>query len=356
MVRQVQRAIQQRIEIGELKHGTQLPSMRQLSEQTAVSVGVIRQAISQLTNDGYLRVDARRGVYVSKPQVRVRDIALVLPLVRTHFLARLLEGIHQGLAGTDGRLVVESAKAGYDEQMALLDRLDRAFVAGVIITPPPFAQYAQSINELRDRGLPCVQATAVLDQTDAPAVVTDEYEAGRLAIEQLTEAGHTRIGLLDNNTDARSTRDLRQGINAGLAMINEQMSSIPVVEGNAAALDGSHPFEDGERAAMVLLEKYPQITAVVGMTPNRTIGAYRAAVKLGRRVPDDLSIIGVGGDIDLMDMVGPGLTMIDRPTEMVGRRAAALIQQLIDGEAPTSRTIQLQPVLKRRGSVAPPRS
>lgn len=343
------------ISSGTLGHGTQLPSMRQLSEQTDVSMSVIRQAIARLTTEGYLRVDARKGVFVSRPRVRVGDIALVLPMIKTHFMSRLVSGIHHALVGTDFRLVIESAECSFDDQITLLERLDLAFIKGVIISPPPFAMHAPAIRELSRRGLPCVQVMSMLDQTDTPAVVTDDFEMGRSAIDMLIDAGHTHIGVLDNNADARSMQDLRQGMNTALSRINASLSSLPVVEGDAAALDGEHPFQSSQDAASFMLEKYPDVTAIVGVTPNRAMGALLAAKQRGMSCPADLSIVGVGGDLPMLDLMDISLTMIDRPTEAIGRRAASLLQQRIDGDTQLSRTIHLQPLIKDRGSVAPPR-
>ncbi|QDU70634.1 GntR family transcriptional regulator [Mucisphaera calidilacus] len=356
LARQVHDVLREHIEGELIGHGEQLPSMRQLSEEMSVSMAVVRQAINDLTADGYLRVDARRGVFVSKPDFKVHDIALLLPMVCSHYVTRLMKGVHDGLSGTHYRLVIEAAEANFDEQMNILSRLDRAFVSGVIIVPPPFKRYAEAIQTLRERGLPCVQSLITVDESNsAPAVVTDEFEMGRQAIALLTDAGHRQIGVLDNNTDARTSGELRLGMGSALAEIGRKLSDVPVVEGNAATLDGENPFEDGIRTAEVILERYPELTALVAVTPNRAAGALLAARRRGIRVPEDLSIVGMGGDMEGLGLMDQGITMLDRPTEAIGRRSVFLLQQLIEGDQPTYRSVQLQPVLRERGSIGAPR-
>ncbi len=330
--------------------------MRQLSDQTSVSFSVIREAINKLTEEGYLRVDSRRGVFVSKPKVAVRDIALVVTMLQQDYFNWLIGGIHEGLAGTSYRLVVETAKDDFDKQMEQLERLDRAFIAGVIISPPPFQRHASAIQDLLDRGLPCVQVTTMLDHVNAPAVITDEFEMGRQAIEMLVKAGHRRIGIIDNNTDARSFQELRLGIDRGLAPISQDMRSLPTVEGNAAFLDKDHPYRVSIEAAHSLFDRYPDVTAVLGITVNRALGAYLAAKERGMRVPEDLSIIGLGNDMSALDTFEIPLTMLTRPTQALGRRAAVVVQQMIEGYGSTPGNIQLSFGVRDRGSVGPPRS
>lgn len=355
LIRQVHDRLLEQIEGGVLAHNIRLPSMRNLSEELGISVGIIRQAIGQLTHSGHLRVDARRGVFVSKPRLKVADIALALPMVQSHFVTDLMDGVLGGLKGTSYRMVIESAQGSFREEVRLLERLDRAFVAGVMVSPPPFAEDAHVIRDLVDRGVPCVQVMISVEDKAAPSVTVDDFEMGRQAIELLVEAGHRHIGILDTNADAASIQTLRSGLDAGLAAIGKSLAKAVVVVGDAEQLDPQSPYEASEESARYLLKKYPHVTALVGMTPNRAIGACRAAIAAGLRVPEDLSIVGVAGDTEVAALIGPGLTTIDRPARAIGQRAALMLRQMIDGQKPTQSNIQLQPVLRRRGSVASPR-
>ncbi len=353
---QIHDRLLEQIEDGSLEHNTRLPSMRRLSEETGVSIGIIRQAIGSLTHSGHLRVDARRGVYVSRPHLRVADLALVLPTVQSHFVPALMDGVLGGLRGTQYRMVVESAHSSFREEVRLLERLDRAFLAGVLVSPPPFVDDAQVIRDLVDRGLPCVQLMVSVDEQASPSVTVDDYEMGRLAVELLLEQGHRKIAILGTNAEGSSAETLRAGLDAGLAAGGLSLATIPLVRGDAEQLDPDHPFEASEESARYLLNKYPDTTAIIGTTPNRAIGACRVAVSEGRSVPEDFSIVGVGGDTAIAALTGPGITTIDRPARAIGQRAALMLRQMIDGRHLAQANIQLQPVVYRRQSVASPRA
>lgn len=330
--------------------------MREISGQMSVSYSVVREAVNRLAEEGVLRIDARRGVFVSDLGIAVRDIALVLPMVSQSYFARLISGIHSGLAGTQYRLVVESGQASYVAQIELLKRLDPAFLAGVIISPPPFQRHREAVRELKSRGLPCVQVTTLVDPEKTPAVIADDFEIGWNAVNMLIEAGHREIAIFDDSADAFNYQQIREGMDRALGKIGHSIRSVPLVEVDANLLDPVRPYEASEEAAAFLLDRYPQVTGVATVDLNRAIGLYRVAHQRGLRIPRDLSLVGCGGDHRMLDTFFVPLTTLDRPVEAIGRRAASLLQQVIAGHPIPTFPTQLQHVLHDRGSVGPPRS
>ena len=355
LIQQIRSGLRRHIESGRLQHGQRLPSLRQLSRETGVSIGVVRQAVAELSNSGHLRVDDRRGIFVSRPPVQVADIALVLPALASSNLVKLMDGIIQGLQGTQYRLVVESAQGNYRKEMALLERLDKAFLAGVLIQPPPFEQEAEVIRRMIDRGLPCVQVVAAVDQQNLPSVTVDSFEMGRQAVNLLLEAGHRRLGILDTNANAASSRLLRAGFQTALTAAGLTMDDVAVEIGDAEFLDTANPTGASRDSAHRLLEQHPDTTGIIGVSHNRTLGAYRAATDRGMSIPDDLSLVAIGGNDDVLSVIHPGIASIAHPLSALGQRAALMLQQLIDGCHPTPSAIQLSPEIHSRKSVSAPR-
>ena len=351
LVRQIERGLREQVASGKLGHGERLPSMRRLSDDLGVSVGIIRQAITQLSNDGVLRSDARRGVFVSRPAVAVRDVALVVPMLRGANLMPVLEGLRLGFLGTPYRTVIEAAEENFDDQAQMMERLDRAFVAGAIVMPPPLSRHAPALRRLKERGIPAVQISLHLDELNTPAVVCDEFERGRLGMTHLIERGHRRIGLVDNTADARGYRDLRAGIDAALRRVGMTLADLPRALSDAAALDAEHPVALGEQTARRLLESAPDLTAVVGMTPNLTLGAVRALRNAGRKVHAEVSVLSIQGDTAALEHLHPPVTALETPFEAIAERAAAILHQMIEGGSVAQHAVQLPASLIERGSV-----
>jgi DNA-binding LacI/PurR family transcriptional regulator len=123
---------------------------------------------------------------------------------------------------------------------------------------------------------------------------------------------------------------------------------------------GNHQIEGGRQATAELLEHAPQLTAIFVLNDLMALGALDAARASGRRVPDEVSIIGFD-DIPFAALANPPLTTVAQPIRQLGEQAADLLLRVIeDGVAPVEASIQPNVLLPNeliiRGSTAPPRA
>lgn len=86
----------------------------------------------------------------------------------------------------------------------------------------------------------------------------------------------------------------------------------------------------GERGAYGLLTNHARVDAILCFNDNLAVAALRACIKLGRRVPDDVAIIGCD-DIPLAGQVTPTLTTQRVPRYEMGKRAVQLLIERIEG-------------------------
>lgn len=133
------------------------------------------------------------------------------------------------------------------------------------------------------------------------SILIDNVPAAITAVEHLIEHGHRHIGLV--GTNPRSPRSLWERREGYLKALEQHNISDVYIEDSQ--LDG----QAGYQATLSLLRRAPHITALFCGTDLCATGALRAARDLGRRVPDDLSIIGFD-NIDLSGALTPPLTTI----------------------------------------------
>ncbi len=115
-------------------------------------------------------------------------------------------------------------------------------------------------------------------------------------------------------------------------------------------MDAGLVERDGYDAATRLLTEAPKLTAIFAVNDPSAIGAMKAAWDLGRRIPDDLAIVGAG-DIIHGDILRVPLTTVSWSREDLGREAARLILDQIEAhpEGPFKRVV-VPATLKVRGS------
>jgi DNA-binding LacI/PurR family transcriptional regulator len=201
---------------------------------------------------------------------------------------------------------------------------------------------------LRDHGFPFVMIGHCADNRGMNYVDLDVEHGIGSAIDHLVEAGHRRIGLL---TIDPVVQEKTYGFAAWTLAAFEA----------ACTRHGIHPFVAvGEptttaltRAAVSLVGQ-SAISAIIAPQEQSVLGALKATQELGLQVPRDLSIVGMLSE-PLGDLATPPLTTIDFPADEIGRVAARLLIEQLDGGRISVKQTLVRPELVLRGSTAPPR-
>ena len=83
-----------------------------------------------------------------------------------------------------------------------------------------------------------------------------------------------------------------------------------------------------------LLAAHPDLDGVFGASDNIAAGALRALRSAGRRVPEDVAVVGFD-DLEIARHTEPALTTVSQPVRGLGYEMATMLVRLIDGDTPT---------------------
>jgi DNA-binding LacI/PurR family transcriptional regulator len=123
----------------------------------------------------------------------------------------------------------------------------------------------------------------------------------------------------------------------------------------ALVAEGAFTEEGGYRAARTLLESSARFTAVFAANDLSALGVVTAVVESGRRVPEDISVVGFD-DIRLAEYTSPPLTTIRQPAAEIARRATELLMDLTQGkQVKVTRHLLVPELVVRKSSGAPGR-
>ena len=350
-VTQLQDQLRTQIRRRTLKPEQKLPTLRQMAEQAGVSMGIVRQAISTLTTEGYIQSRQGSGMYVALPGKRSRMIALVLPALDFERIPMFIRGVKAGLAGLGNQLLIQAADYDYDQEIDLLTNLDSSFIAGAIIFPPPMQGYEQPLLELRQRDVPFVLLESFFQLEGIASVQVDRFELGRLAAESLMCQGHRRIGMILAWQDTPWLNQFQAGMDQVLCDYGMSFTDLVQSIHSPMHLDSEQPWARGEKIAQELLTQHPDLTAIVGGNANITIGLMQAAEKLERKVPEDLSVICLEGKGMMIEYRYPAVTIIDLPEpNLLGEVAGKQFAKLLQGHDEPAQNIRLSPELFENAS------
>lgn len=272
-------------------------------------------------------------------------------IATTPHAGRIILGAQDAAREHDLTLVIINAEregsddSHRDDVQTLIDRQVEAVLYATMyhrqVSLPPNLQ-----------GVPAV----LIDSTDragiVPSVVPDEVGGAVAAVSHLVEAGHTRIGFLNNDDDVPATHERLVGFRQVLTR-----HDIPIDE--SLILEAPSETLPGYAVAREILARPDRPTALFCYNDRMAMGAYRAATELGLDIPGDLSIVGFDNQELIAANLFPGLTTVALPHYEMGAWAVETLVQLLRGEADSKlladTPTRLDCPLVIRGSVAPPR-
>ena len=297
---------------------------------------MIDDAVAQL---GYHPNTAARSLVTRSTQT----IALLLPDITNPFYAALVSGIQERALETGHTMLLcttEGDPEREEQYLSLLraKQVDGVLVDGLVLPPDRITRFVRE-------GLPIVCLDRDIDSTLVPLVQVDNRLGARLATEHLLELGHERIGHIAGPPDLGISDERIEGYRdalraAGIAVDPELIAV------------GSFTEEGGYEAARVLSDKW-DLTALFAANDLSAIGALSALVQSGRRVPEEVSVVGFD-DLRLSRFTNPPLTTVHQPAGEIARHAAELLLELASGRPVERMLYFLEPGLVVRSSTAPP--
>ncbi|MDQ7879648.1 LacI family DNA-binding transcriptional regulator [Microbacterium sp. QXD-8] len=325
----------------------------------ARAAGVSKSTASRaLTGSGYVSAATRARVRdaaatlgyvpttsaVSLVTGRTQTVGVVMPSLDRWFFAQVLEGIQDALLERRYDLALygappeSAARREMFEHFLARKRFDGLIAVGI-------EPSARELERLVAFGKPVVAVGGYDVGTNAVSI--DDQAAARIATEHLIGLGHREIVFLGGDPDGRRTSfgDGRRLHGYRIAMREAGL------EASARHVQSEVALPGGYSAAVELLgDRRTRPTAIVGVCDEVAVGAIIAARRLGIRVPERLSVVGID-DHAYAEMFS--LTTLQQRPHQQGRAAVQLLMwQLDDPDAPMNRLYEASPLVVRNSTAA----
>lgn len=257
-----------------------------------------------------------------------RTIAFVAPAYTPEFLSgedlfgmTILGGIGQGLRSLGYDLLVVFPQA-HDETWAH-DTLAGGRVDGLILMPANL--HPRQVEALVELGTPFIGWGSPLPYLNHCTVTGDHFSGGQLAARRLVDIGRRRIAFLGGPEHSLTVQLRLRGCQAALQAAGHSLDPDLVVFG-----DYSHA--SGAAAMQRLVDQAPGPDAVFVNSDLMALGAVQAALQRGKRVPQDIAVVGYD-DLPIAAYCSPPLTTIRQDLALAGRLLAQnLVHHIQTGE------------------------
>jgi DNA-binding LacI/PurR family transcriptional regulator len=209
-----------------------------------------------------------------------------------------------------------------------------------IVAIAPLVSIGESLTALAGQ-LPLV-AVESSPRGSLPIVSVDQAAGARLATEHLLGQGHRTVWHVAGPPGWYESQERVAGWTAALTAVGAEIP--PALPGDWSPRSG---YEAGQ-----ILSRMPDVTAVFVANDQMALGLLRALHEHGRRVPDDVSLVGFD-DIPESGYFSPPLTTIRQPFDTVGRRSLqTLLSQIETGQAVIGRVVIAPELIVRESTRA----
>lgn len=330
-------------------------TIKDIARESGYSISTVSRALNKhpdVSEDAKIKIEeiVARHRFIPNSNARqlkqqqAQSLAVIVKGSRNVFFAAVLEELHK-LIGEEGYDVVVHYLEENENEMEAAARLCReSKPLGLFFLGGNHQAFQEGFSQL---DIPAVLVTS-LDETlsfpNLSMVGVDDKKAAALAAEHLYQKGHREIAVLGGNRSLSSTSARRwEGCKQCFAAHGLEL---PETRYEAAAFSYSGAYAAMQR----LLDRCAGLTAVFAMSDVSAVGAIRAIIDRGLRVPQDISVIGFDG-IELSRYYTPALTTVAQPIEQLAQNSVRLLLRSIERDQP-ARSVEVTASLIERESVS----
>ncbi len=320
-----------------------------VSVQTVSMVVNDKAVVSAATRDRILAAIEELGYRPSATARNLRTgstrtIGLMVADITNPFFARMADAVEDHAHAAGYNVILYNTHSDPERERTYLHIAAQRWVDGMLFVTT--TDTLHGLRDLREAGIPVVAIDRIPTDYDGPSVILNNTRTGAIVADHLLDLGHERLahicGPLDLRLSLERLESFRDAIRA------RRLEPLPHAVGDAA-----WSCDSGFEAMGELLDREPRPTAVFASNDRLAIGAMRAAVERGLRIPEDISIVGVD-DIELAPFQTPPLTTVRQSLTDVATLATKILLDLTNGRTPAEPQVVFEPELVVRQSTAAP--
>ncbi|HZD23480.1 MAG TPA: LacI family DNA-binding transcriptional regulator, partial [Acidimicrobiia bacterium] len=254
---------------------------------------------------------------------RTMSVGVIIPDVENPLFGPIIAGAESMLVQEGYSVLIGNADRGPNSADSLIEAMLERQVDGLILATPSRKVSAAAIKA--QESVSVVLVNRSVDDQSIPAIVGDDHAGIGLAVRHLRELGHERIGHVAGPSWVSTGQGRRRAFLDWLGRVGMNNDPDLVEEADW------YQVEPGNKSALKLLSRHPDLTAIVAANDLLGLGCYRAVRSLGKVIGVDISITGYN-DIPLLDLMEPSMTAVRVPYRQMGADAASTLLSLIAKE------------------------
>ncbi|MCB2288671.1 LacI family transcriptional regulator [Clostridium sp. CS001] len=255
------------------------------------------------------------------------NIGVLVKGIHNPFFSKMIKSIETEIDKEGYSMILHYNESNDNDIDAAVELIKEKKLKGLICLGGDFEDLDK--QELVNLKTPIVLAsTYIIEKANRAlfsSVIIENEKAAYKAVDYIASLGHRKIGIITTGEEDRTIGKLRfegykKALKENKIEFNEKFVEI-----------GEYTFESGFDAMNKLLEKELGITAVFATTDIMAIGASKAILSNGLKIPEDISVVGFDG-IDYSMYFHPSITTVVQPVEEMGKKSIDLLFDLLKNQ------------------------
>jgi DNA-binding LacI/PurR family transcriptional regulator len=322
----------------------------------AKKAGVSRQTISRvLNNTGPVKEGTRKLIERIIQEVgfepsiqassmvtkKTNAVALLIPDITNPFFSQIVQGVERTLRKQNMNVLLFATDETIDREISCIQFAHKYNVDGLILCSPRLDEV--NLRKLVPKVSPTVILNRNMDMNGVACVMVDAVQGSRDATKYLLENGHRRIGILVGPSKVLSSHLRLSGYKSAISEFGLELEEQLIFH-----IDH---YEMGINEATRQMIKQ-KVTAIMTYNDVAAASVIQICSELGKKVPEDISVLGFDGS-PIAGLMNPRLTTMEIPLLEIGETLALTLMKMISGQQPYNEFVEVLPLLKVGGTTGP---
>lgn len=300
------------------------PTIKDVAKKANVSISTVSRVINK---KGYVHDETK--VLIDKiikelgfvPNQLARSltnrsskiIAVIVPHIGPYFYGELLESIEAQAQANGYKIMFFNVQDDPERELEYIKFFEQYNIEGIII-----ASNFQNAGKLDEMKVPIITIDHILDET-IPSITADSVKAGELAAKRLIKGGSKNLAIFRGPSFLMTTIERTLGFNKELKKhgLHADVFDFDLVNPDSKLIEQ-------------VLRANPHIDGIFAYSDTLALVISSTLKKLGRKIPDDVQIIGYD-NTPFCEWINPPLTTISQPISLLGKQAFLNLTRLIRG-------------------------
>ncbi len=337
-----------------------LPSEGEIAKLCGVSKMTSKLALNLLAEEKIIYRIPRRGSFLAEVDLnRIRSMVDTKPMsngtgVKTNYLALIIPKLDSYCGSILREVLKEAAKYNYhviikysdgiseNEEQLLAEIAKMPEIKGVILFPGDNNACGVELLNYKVRNYPIVIIDRVFKEIEFDSICHNHFQGAKDAVNYLIKKGHSKIGFISKSiSDVTSREERYQGYMAAMMEANMRICA------DCVQTSDNMVFIENLKSYLI---KNENLTAVFCADDYIAVYLYYAALELGKKIPDDISIIGFT-DNEILNYIPLKMTTVKQPVEELVKLAVEVLMNKIADSNTPFRSIRVDTELIERDSV-----